>query len=321
MHGRTFTLAIDQVEEFVVDDILDNIDAFGAFQHLQKLQLNHCMGATDAGLIEVLQHTVGMRVLDIASCEHITDRSAMFMGKLCPDLEELNISGCWLITDAGFVHLLDNCLRLKRLNITGCSRITDGQLAGLPDRCTGLTSLSAGGQLCVGPEGIIGMISLPCLSSLSIPGMSFAEVSVSEQLGAASSLVELNMSEVTNIRDWDVCAVFKACISLQCLDLSMCQIISSSAWKVITSNCCQLKVLDLSGSNSFSDEHVAGLLANCRMIQELRASFCTRITDDSVLVVINQGQSLTWLELMGCSISAEGIGELRNAMLDTHFVS
>jgi F-box/leucine-rich repeat protein 2/20 len=320
MHGRTFSMAIDQVEAFVIDDIMDNIDAFGEFQLLQKLQLNQCAGITDAGLMDVLRHTVGLKVLDIASCEHITNSSAVLIGKFFPDLEELNISGCFMITDAGFLHIIDNCFSLKRLNITGCSRITDGQLSGLRDRCTGLTSLSSGGQLVLGPEGILGMITLPCLSFLSMPGASFSEVRVSQQLGAASSLVDLNFSEICNIRDWDVCALFKACISLQTLDLSMCQAISSVAWTTVANNCCQLKVVDMSGSESFGDEHLLNLLANCRMLQEIRATFCKKVTDASVSAIISQGQALTRLELMGSSISIEGAEELRSSMLDTHII-
>jgi hypothetical protein len=321
MHGRTFTMAIDQVEEFVLDDIMANIDAFGQFQRLERLQLNQCVGATDAGLSDILRHTVGLRVLDIASCEHITNSSAALIGKLCPDLEELNISGCFMITDAGFLHIIDNCFSLKRLNITGCSRITDGQLAGLRDRCTGLTSLSSGGQLTLGPEGILGMISLPCLRFLSMPGTSFAEVRVSQQLSSASSLVDLNFSEISNIRDWDACAVLKACISLESLDLSMCPAISGNAWSTVANSCCQLQLVDVSGSNTFCDQHLLSLLANCRMLQELRASFCKNITEESVPVIIGQGQALTRLELMGSSISVEGNEEMRAAMLDTHIIT
>jgi hypothetical protein len=320
MHGRVFSMAIDQVEEFVIDDILSNIDAFGKFQLLQKLQLNQCAGVTDSGLTDVLMHTVGLRVLDIASCEHITNRCAVLIGRSFPDLEELDISGCFLITDAGFLHIIDNCFSLKRLNITGCSRITDGQLAGLRDRCTGLTSLSAGGQLVLGPEGILGMITLPCLNFLSMPGTSFSEVRVSQQLAAASSLVDLNFSEISNIRDWDVCALLKACISLQSLDLSMCQIISGAAWNTAANNCCQLRVVDVSGSNTFADEHLLSLLSNCRMLQEIRASFCKNITDVSVAVIIGQGQALVRLELMGSSISSECNEELKKSMLDTHII-
>lgn len=321
MHGRTFSLAIDQVEEFVLADIMENIDAFGQYQNLQVLQLNQCAGTTDAGLMDILKHTVGIRILDMASCEHITNSSAALIGKLCPDLEELNISGCWMITDAGFLHIIDNCFSLKRLNITGCSRITDGQLAGLRDRCTGLTSLSTGGQLTLGPEGIIGMISLPCLRFLSMPGTSFAEVRVSQQLGAASSLVDLNFSEISNIRDWDACAVLKACISLETLDLSMCPAISGNAWSTVANNCCQLKLVDVSGSSTFCDQHLLSLLSNCRMLQEIRASFCKRITEESVPVIIAQGQTLTRLELMGSSISIQGNEEMRAAMLDTHIIT
>jgi hypothetical protein len=319
-HGRTFSLAIDQVEELVVDDIMENIDAFGPFQFLQKLQLNQCMGTTDAGLKSILLHTVGLKVLDVASCENVTNSSAALIGKLFPELEELNISGCWMITDAGFLNIIDNCHSLTRLDITGCSRITDGQLAGLRDRCTGLTSLSAGGQLTLGPEGILGMISLPCLRSLSMPGTSFAEVRVSQQLGAASSLLDLNLSEISNIRDWDISTLLKSCISLQTLDLSMNLVMSGSSWNTIAANCCQLKVVDVSGSSTFGDEHLLGLLASCRMLQEVRASFCKNITDESVPVVISQGQALTRLELMGCSISVEGNEEMKTAMLDTRIV-
>jgi hypothetical protein len=321
MHGRTFSMAIDQVEDFVLRDIMENIDAFGQYQNLQTLQLNQCAGATDTGLMDVLRHTVGLRVLDIASCEHITNNSAVLIGKLCPDLEELNISGCWMITDAGFLHIIDNCFSLKRLNITGCSRITDGQLAGLRDRCTGLTSLSTGGQLTLGPEGIIGMISLPCLCFLSMPGTSFTEVRVSQQLGAASSLVHLNFSEISNIREWDACALFKACISLETLDLSMCLAISGNAWSTVANNCCRLKMVDVSGSNTFCDQHLLRLLSNCRMLQEIRASFCINVTEESVSNIIAQGQALMRLELMGTSISARGYEKMREAMLDTHIVA
>lgn len=319
-HGRTFSLAIDQVEELVVDDIMENIDAFGQFQLLQKLQLNQCMGATDEGLKNILLHTVGLKVLDIASCENITNSSAALIGKLFPDLEELNISGCWMITDAGFLNIIDSCHSLTRLDITGCSRITDGQLAGLRDRCTGLTSLSIGGQLTLGPEGILGMISLPCLRSLSMPGTSFAEVRVSQQLGAASSLLDLNLSEITNVRDWDIGTLLKSCISLQTLDLSMSLVVSGSSWNTVAANCCQLKVVDVSGSNTFGDEHLLGLLASCRMLQEIRASFCRNITEESVPVIISQGQALTRLELMGSSISVQGNEEMKAAMLDTRII-
>jgi hypothetical protein len=154
-----------------------------------------------------------------------------------------------------------------------------------------------------------------------MPGTSFAEVRVSQQLGAASSLVDLNFSEISNIRDWDACAVLKACISLETLDLSMCPAISGNAWSTVANNCCQLKLVDVSGSSTFCDQHLLSLLSNCRMLQEIRASFCKRITEESVPVIIAQGQTLTRLELMGSSISIQGNEEMRAAMLDTHIIT
>ena len=76
----------------------------------------------------------------------------------------------------------------------------------------------------------------------------------------------------------------------------------------------------MSGSNTFGDEHLHGLLASCRMLQEIRASFCRNITEESVPVIISQGQALTRLELMGSSISVQGNEEMKAAMLDTRII-
>ena len=103
---------------------------------LVTLNLNHCSGLTDSGLIALGRNCPGLTGVDIGWCEAITDRGVDALATGCP-LEDLNLAYCGLVSDRSLVAIGAYCPGMQRLNVdlSYSKHVTDVGIAALAS-CT-----------------------------------------------------------------------------------------------------------------------------------------------------------------------------------------
>ncbi|CAL1388111.1 unnamed protein product [Linum trigynum] len=99
---------------------------------LQNLEFTGLQGATDSGLLQVLEGCKsGLVKVNLSGCINLSDTVVMEMAKHHGwTLETLNLEGCSRISDASLVAIAKGCLLLSDLNVSRCS-ITDAGVASL----------------------------------------------------------------------------------------------------------------------------------------------------------------------------------------------
>lgn len=126
-------------------------------RRLKHLDLTHCRGITDAGVMSMVHRLPDLEGLQLAKCHHLTDWSVSALLPTCPvlthlDLEDnelltnntltalasapcaehlrhLTVSSCTLITDRGVCSVLKSCRKLSSLHLDNVTDLTDVVLA------------------------------------------------------------------------------------------------------------------------------------------------------------------------------------------------
>lgn len=180
--------------------------------HLQYLNLNGCVGVTDAGL----------------KC----------LAQRCSTLETLALYYNAHITDDGVVPVIErNRATLKTLNFSGCRRIGDGTIKALARHCgprlvdldlTRTSSVSNVGLafICGTMRGLTRLILYACHH---LPPASFRSLSDCVRLEE----LDLCGCEVT---DEDVKAIFSKCLRLRVVNLTWCTKLTDQALRYIAAS-------------------------------------------------------------------------------------
>jgi hypothetical protein len=131
------TLKIKLKKDFEDDDLKKVVEKY---PDLNVLDLESCNKITDAGL-EHLSKLDNLTSLDLANCPYITNDGLAHLSNFT-NLTSLSLKSCNKITDKGLEHL-GNLTNLTSLNLNSCWKITDKGLEHL-SKLTNLTSLNLG---------------------------------------------------------------------------------------------------------------------------------------------------------------------------------
>ncbi|GAV91025.1 LRR_6 domain-containing protein [Cephalotus follicularis] len=116
--------------------------------NVQVLDVSHCSGITEEGIVETLKNFKGIRHLNMNHCNGIkgfnidfdlpklevlevegsvmNDDALAAIGKKCCGLLCLHLQGCLNVTRRGVKHVVENCRALREINLKQC--IIDGDL-------------------------------------------------------------------------------------------------------------------------------------------------------------------------------------------------
>lgn len=64
----------------------------------------------------------------------LTDRSLLFVSRMCPDLQTLSLNRCTEVTDKGLILIVNGCTGLKSLSINDCHQVTDKTIQTITER-------------------------------------------------------------------------------------------------------------------------------------------------------------------------------------------
>ena len=90
---------------------------------IQRLVLQKCVLLTDVALCSIADY-LWIEMLDISSCNRITDDGVDVLSSVCTGIHELVLSNITKLSDRTVYSLSLNCKALRRLNITNCGLIT-----------------------------------------------------------------------------------------------------------------------------------------------------------------------------------------------------
>lgn len=247
------------------------------------------------GLRELVYGLPNLEILDLSGCFNVTDNNLNVALTSClPSLAHLNLSLCKSVTDTSLARISKLLPNLICLDLAGCSRITASGLVyigwGLPK----MKRLNLRSCTQVSDRGI-GNI---CGHNLQVTG---AEGNL--------ELEELILQDSQTITDQALKLISNNLSFLRILNLSFCGRITDSGLRFLA-KMSTLRELNVRMCEDISDIGIGYLAEGGSRVTHLDLSFCSRVTDDS-LIHISQGLfQLQNLSLCNCNVSDEGISKM-----------
>ncbi|KAI9203403.1 uncharacterized protein BJ171DRAFT_143237 [Polychytrium aggregatum] len=105
--------------------ISDHVLRFVALRcpDIVSANLEGCLGLSDDSLIRLIQTSCGLKYLNVAFVNQLTDLTAIAIGFHSFDIQVVMFSGCDLISPVGVQMLVQRCANLKELILHGCAGI------------------------------------------------------------------------------------------------------------------------------------------------------------------------------------------------------
>ncbi|VDI09504.1 Hypothetical predicted protein [Mytilus galloprovincialis] len=225
--------------------------------------------------------TIHSNLLDDEGLQNITGRTKI--------LKLLNIEQSSGITDCGMVQVTQNCPSLENIsfgNPSNSENISNRTLFAVAENCSLLKSLSTTGCRNIDDDGII------------------------EIAKSCRHLTLLTLNGCTELRDESLFAIGEHCHSLREIDFSYCSNITFSGVYFLINSCPNLNSLILSFCNGISHANLkeSSQLTNGNILicgshshlKELILRYCTHITKEAVLILVDLCPDLRKLSLSNC---------------------
>ena len=241
-----------------------------------------------------------VRNLDLSHiAPHIlTDDEVLKWIRSCSNLIRINLTMAQ-ITDKTIVALANSpsAATLATLNLSDCINISDVSLQALAENCPNLVSINLK-HTSITDHGVRLLVQkCPHLYRVRIFGCAVTDTGLKEVAKYAKRLSWLDLGQCTEIGDEGLIPLAQGCPGLQWLDISRKREENDAALQRIT------------------DLGIIAIVKNCRDLELLDVSYCSGITDQSLIVVGTVAKNLKSLSLKGLhKITGESIfqlGELR----------
>ena len=121
--------------ELITDEAFTVLTHSRQLDSLRILDLTSCERITDASVRKIIELAPRLRNLVLAKCRNITDVAVTSIARLGKNLHYVHLGHCGLITDKAILHLIKTCNRIRYIDLACCTRLTDEsvqQLANLP---------------------------------------------------------------------------------------------------------------------------------------------------------------------------------------------
>ncbi|EXX58322.1 uncharacterized protein OCT59_020423 [Rhizophagus irregularis] len=245
-----------------------------SYPNLRYLNLWDAQAITDKGLCAIIGSCRKLEHLNISYCENISDKSLFAITENCRDLQEFHFAKARWITDKSISCIINSCPNLRNLDIA-CSKGDVKDASMLIQRCLSIEYLDFSGAMALwNDELIIAIIKgSPNLRHLEIDGNDITD-KVTEALAHSCHKLEyLDLGCCDFVSEPSICNVIRSCLKLQHLNLSHCNITSTTI-KEIARSCLSLKILDLEGCENISKKAMDQLNPNIN-IENFDEDYCS----------------------------------------------
>ncbi|KAL3330180.1 hypothetical protein AABB24_034170 [Solanum stoloniferum] len=263
--------------------------------------------------------------------DHVLGTTIATASNSLPNLAILSLRGACRMSDRALEILVTSAPSLQSIDLSQCSLLTHASI--------GITANSLGSilkELCIDDcQSIDAIHILPSLEKmehlelLSVAGIhGVCDQFVSELLTArGQNIKELNISRCPNLTDQSLKFIGDACANLHSLNISKLNELTDVGLQFLANGCRSIRKLVFC-RNNFSDEGIAAFLEasgacleelslnNCskvststalslaklsRKLLHLDLSWCRRISDNELGLIVDSCLSLKLLKLFGCS--------------------
>ncbi|KAK5632849.1 hypothetical protein RRF57_008564 [Xylaria bambusicola] len=121
--------------ELVDDGAFLSLPPSKTFENLRILDLTSCSHLTDRAIEKIIEVAPRLRNLVLAKCSNITDVAVHAIAGLQKNLHYVHLGHCRHITDDAVKRLVRSCNRIRYIDLGCCTNLTDESvtlLAGLP---------------------------------------------------------------------------------------------------------------------------------------------------------------------------------------------
>jgi len=259
----------------------------------------------------VMANTLGLQKLKsvaIISCPGLTDLGLACIAKCCPGLKQVHLRRCGQVSDAGVKAFFEAATLLESLQLEECNSITlNSVLSSLIVCGPKFKSLSL--VKCLGIKDIItppGMVQIPscaslrCLTVRNCPGFSDASMVM---VGKICPMLEsIELSGLGEVSDHGLLPLINTCAG-RLVNVNLCKnanLTDLAAISLVKANGNTLKLLNLDGCKKVTDKTVMEIVERCVVLEELDLSR-SMVSDFGVAALASAKQlKLRVLSLAGC---------------------
>lgn len=248
-----------------------------------------------------------------------------------PSLATISLKGAHRLSDIGLTQLAVSAPALQSINLSQCSLLTSQGISDFVS-CFESTLRELYIDDCQNIDAAIilpALKKLKCLEVLSVAGIETVcdNFVIGLVKACGINMKELGFANCVQLTDISLRIVGKNCPNLCALDLSYLHNLTDSALKHLANGCQSIRRLKLC-RNDFSDEAIAAFLevsgqsldalsvnnihrvahntalsiAKCsRNLVSLDLSWCRRLTDEALGMIVDSCLSLKLLKLFGCT--------------------
>ncbi|GAA0140041.1 hypothetical protein LIER_01468 [Lithospermum erythrorhizon] len=286
--------------------------AFGNFdvKKLVVLQLELCgqcnfdyvMGKTFAGSLNSMPNLV---IVSLKGASRLSDEAVEALVRSAPTLQSITLSQCSLLTEK-CIDIIADAIgpTLKELYIDECQRIHAMSIKTALSKFEILEILSVAGIQAVCDKFVEGIVIV-----------------------CGKTLKELNLADCPKLTDYSLEVIARTCSSLRSLNISKLHQLTDLSLEYLANGCRFIHTLTLHG-NRFSDDALAAFLEtsgkslkklslnnvskvgcntaislakHSRGLLSLDLSWCRRVTNEALGLIVDCCSSLRLLRLFGCT--------------------
>lgn len=286
---------------------------------LVSLTIGSCFGVTDFSVEAIGKGcSSSLKHVSLRKCSLVSDSALLVFAKSAESLESLHLEDCNKITLSGVISCLSNCSsKFKSLSLVNCSGLKDiiPFQTTLESTCISLRSLSIKNCPSFGSAGlaILGKMC-PNLRQVDLSGLyGITDDGVLSLLESCpGGLVKLNLNGCINLSDESILALARLHgETIKELNLDGCRRITDASLFAFARSFPLLIDLDISNC-SITDSGIAALSSSEELnLQILSISGCSRVSNKSLLPLIQLGKNLVGLNLMHCnSLTSKSVNTL-----------
>ncbi|PNW75825.1 hypothetical protein CHLRE_12g559050v5 [Chlamydomonas reinhardtii] len=267
----------------------------GALEELEALTLDGAYRLSDAGLIQLLSATPALRRLSVAQGSRFTSALLDKLPALVPQLTHLNLADCRGLGAEALAAALPRLQQLRSVRLDLIPEVDDAVLVALATRLPHLAELS-----------------LRCCQAVSDAGL--------RALAASARGPHLELLRIDEcggrVTDAGLAALASQCRALKVFSARRCAKLGDEALAELL-RAGSVTHLCLSGVAGVGPAVADALAACCReSLEELDVSFCRKLPDRGLGLVLERCGKLRRLSVFGCSqLSAASLYGHSNAGL------
>lgn len=285
---------------------------FGSFdpKNLKVLKLDLCGQCLLGGnLVKTLARSPNslpdLAIISLKGACRLTDIALKELLVSAPALQSINLSQCSLLSNTGIDILADSLgAILKELYIDNCQRIDAMLIAPVMKKFKHLEVLSVAGIQTVCDEFLTDIIPV-CgrnLKELDLAGcLKLTDISTEVIGNTCPGMCSLNISNLHKLTDLSMQYLANGCQSIQTLKLRQNSFSDEAIAAFLEASGKSLKELSLNNVRKVGPNTALSLAKCSKELLSLDLSWCRKITNEALGLIVDSCLSLKLLKIFGCT--------------------